>query len=439
MIGLVGLLGVLLISCTSSSTPTQSQSNANYDAQFREQTRSAQQNYQAGGQMEAAEGDPPVTIMLISMETGNVHPGEDYFVYAVVDEPQERDDLEYVWSVANGDVQEVPESERGRLLALIESEYATGGAPVAQPTGEAGAVGTGAGAGAAAPPGAAPPSGFQRPGGGSPTTGSTAGGGLPAGGGSPAAEGTEGTTSPEVGRLEVPANPGTGAPPPGAGGAAELTEPGNLKGVREEGAGGEEAEGSASDEEQAETEGVDDGSEEGAEEPGSEDPNPESESASVWERRQVAGPYSAQDDESENTDEEDSTDSDEDAAASDEGAGDEDESSADNPRADAGGPAEVAERISQGATSAGTMSGDAVLAGEPEDFRPLSTQYEQWKEGEGEFRRQPLGPYGDDSETESLESEESFEEYTFVTDEPYSLMSRTSCGPRVCPAKRRST
>lgn len=421
----VAVVGLLLASCTSSNTPTQTtQSNASYDSQFREQTRSAAQNYQSGGQLNENKTDQPVTIMLLSMETGDVHPGEDYYVYAVVDDPQKRANLQYTWSVANGDVNEVPESERGRLMTIVENEYQTSGTAGPQTETETGAVGA-EGAGAQAPPGAAPPSGFQRPGGAG-AAGATGAAGRGFGSGPVSGGASSGG---------VPANSGTGPPPEGGGAGADITPPGAgatpgsgaEKVVRSD--SGDET-GSKTDQEQTDKQKADQqksdtestgedqgqGSEEGT---GSEDPQPGKESASVMERRMVAGPDSesqgddgsaSSDDQSDTKDAADKTDESQDS-----------QDAADQSRANVEGPAEVAERISQGAESANALRNDAVLAGEPDDNAPLSEQYNKWKEGEGEFRRQPLGPYGKDTETEKVDSEDSYQESSFTTDEPFIL------------------
>ncbi len=118
--------------CTSSSTPTSySSGSSGYDSDYREQTRGSQSYGQQQGEIdERPEEDPPITIMLLSMETGDVYPGDDYYIYAVVDNVDDRD-LEYVWSIGNGDVSEVPEAERGRLATVVETEYNT--AAPAQP------------------------------------------------------------------------------------------------------------------------------------------------------------------------------------------------------------------------------------------------------------------------------------------------------------------
>lgn len=129
-IGLIIFLGCVAfaVACTSSNTATTNiQTNSQWDQQYRQESRSAQSQQRTEQGADIPREDPPITIMLLSMETGDVFPGEDYYVYAVVDNPDNRD-LEYVWSVADGDVSEVPESERGRLSTLLEEEYATASA-----------------------------------------------------------------------------------------------------------------------------------------------------------------------------------------------------------------------------------------------------------------------------------------------------------------------
>jgi len=120
------ILCVLLVAataCTSSSTPTNiSTGSGSYDDNYEASARGARGQQQVNPEEARTDEDPPVVIMLMSMETGDVYPGEDYYVYAVVDNPDNRD-LEYVWSVANGEVREVPESERGRLATVVETEY----------------------------------------------------------------------------------------------------------------------------------------------------------------------------------------------------------------------------------------------------------------------------------------------------------------------------
>ena len=125
------------MACTSSSSSTPISSGSNkYDSEYRIDSRPSSSNYGTGDEIgDRPLEDPPITVMVMSMETADVYPGDDYYVYAVVDNPDNRD-LEYVWSVANGNISEVPESERGRLATLVEDEYRTASAspaPAAMP------------------------------------------------------------------------------------------------------------------------------------------------------------------------------------------------------------------------------------------------------------------------------------------------------------------
>jgi hypothetical protein len=173
------------VACTSSNSSTSVGSNAGYDSQYREQTRSTN-SYPAGEQPGVVQGDPPITLMEVGMETGEVYPGEDYYVYAIVDNPDNRE-VQYEWSIASGDVTDVPEAERGRLVTLVEQEYADAlktatpaatepapaGEPATDPTAAGGtptkpadttAPGTPPGTPpAGTPPGAALPSGARNP------------------------------------------------------------------------------------------------------------------------------------------------------------------------------------------------------------------------------------------------------------------------------------
>lgn len=124
----------IAVACTSSNTATSSlQTNQGWDQQYRQESRTAQNQQQGQTGAEVPRENPPITIMLVGMETGDVYPGDDYYVYAVVDNPDKRD-LEYEWSIADGDVAEVPESERGRLATLVETEYANASATPPAPT-----------------------------------------------------------------------------------------------------------------------------------------------------------------------------------------------------------------------------------------------------------------------------------------------------------------
>jgi hypothetical protein len=131
---LIGLIGAGN-ACTSSSTSSGIQTGSNnYDSQYRAQTAATQQTYDAK-QAEKKEGDAAITVMQLGLETGDVYPGEDYYVHAVVDNPTDRKNLQYVWSTTEGELTEVPESQRGRLQTLVEDVYS-------KSTPEAGAAGT---------------------------------------------------------------------------------------------------------------------------------------------------------------------------------------------------------------------------------------------------------------------------------------------------------
>ncbi|MCB1220313.1 MAG: hypothetical protein H7A35_13630 [Planctomycetales bacterium] len=162
----VMMSAVVFGACTSSNSPTSNniQTNSSYDNQYRDQTRSSAAGNQPSTNPEEM-GDPPITLMIIGMETGDVYPGEDYFVYVVDDNPDGRD-LEYEWGIANGDIWPVAEADRGRLRTVVETEYNTAQPEVQQPVvdpnaGSAFADGTVPG-GTEVPAGQAPP-GAQAP------------------------------------------------------------------------------------------------------------------------------------------------------------------------------------------------------------------------------------------------------------------------------------
>lgn len=112
-----------LSACTSSSSSSGIQTGNNqYDSQYRNQTTTTKQGYDAK-QEEKKQGDTAITIMQLGLETGDVYPGDDYYVHAVIDNPTDRKNLQYVWSTTDGEVTEVPESERGRLQTLVEDIY----------------------------------------------------------------------------------------------------------------------------------------------------------------------------------------------------------------------------------------------------------------------------------------------------------------------------
>jgi hypothetical protein len=124
LLPLLGALGLFAAACTSSNSPVgTSGTNSQYDSQYRNPTATNPQTY--GEQQPVAPvGDPAITIMQMKLDTGEVHPGDDYDVHAIVDNPDNRA-VEYVWSTDNGEITEVPEADRGRLMTLVETEYAT--------------------------------------------------------------------------------------------------------------------------------------------------------------------------------------------------------------------------------------------------------------------------------------------------------------------------
>jgi hypothetical protein len=168
-------LGWALSACTSSSTSSGIQSgNQNYDNNYRNQTASTKQTYDQK-QEEKAKADSAITVMQLGLETGDVYPGDDYYVHAVIDNPTDRKNLQYVWSTTDGEVTEVPESERGRLQTLVEDIYskatpeaAAGEAVPAAPLPETGNTPAGA---TSAQPSEGVPVPTDQPVGGAPTTG----------------------------------------------------------------------------------------------------------------------------------------------------------------------------------------------------------------------------------------------------------------------------
>ncbi len=200
--------------CTSSSNATSVSTNAGYDSQYREQSRSAQ-GYQQGQEPGTVEGDPPITLMMVGMETGQVYPGEDYYVYAIVDNPDNRD-LEFEWSISNGEVLDVPEAERGRLATLIEDEKAAALAASAASTAPPGTETPAPAPGEAT----APPAEGTPPGASTPAPGETAEGGAapPAPPAQPIKSGKEPVAQAPPGAAKpsgVSTAPPVGAPSPG--------------------------------------------------------------------------------------------------------------------------------------------------------------------------------------------------------------------------------
>jgi hypothetical protein len=181
-----GLMG-FAAACTSSSTGAGTSTNQNFDTNYRQPTTSTQQ-YDANNP-DPTKPEPVYTVMEIGTETGEIYPGEDYPVFAVVDKPQDTE-IEYHWSSTNGALAELPEADRGRIQTLIEQEdtaiRTSGAAKTEGPaTGE-----TAPGAEGAVPPAGAdagaPPTGVVPPGGTpSSATGPVAPGPVSTGGAAP--------------------------------------------------------------------------------------------------------------------------------------------------------------------------------------------------------------------------------------------------------------
>jgi len=117
------LLVGALSACTSSSSSNGLQAgNTQYDGQYKQPVGSTKQSYDPKTD-DGKKTDSAITVMQLGLETGDVYPGDDYYVHAVIDNPTDRKNLQYVWSTTDGEITEVPESERGRLQTLVEDIY----------------------------------------------------------------------------------------------------------------------------------------------------------------------------------------------------------------------------------------------------------------------------------------------------------------------------
>src|ERR1043165_790577 len=95
--------------CTSSSTSTGLQTNSQYDQQYRNSTTTQKSTYDQK-KAEEQKTDSADPVMQVALETGGVYPGEDDYAHAIVDNPQGRKNLQYVWTATDGTLKEVPES-----------------------------------------------------------------------------------------------------------------------------------------------------------------------------------------------------------------------------------------------------------------------------------------------------------------------------------------
>jgi hypothetical protein len=380
-----------LIACTSSSTPTGAGSNSSYDSAYREPTRSSASQGDANTQLQA-EGDAPLTIMYISAETGDMYPGQDYYIYAVVDKPKDREAMQYVWSIANGTMSEAPESERARLTKLVEDGYATASATPAEeipagetPAGGAAAAGetpaAGTGAAAAATGGAAQ----------TPAAGGPPGSALPGGSGTPSAGGQSSTTGAGDAKEGVFYAPG------------EKDAPAEIKALIEK----DQLDHASMTKDEIQklldwrTEHF---------MPGGAKPT-----AWVQELRVVGGPDTET--EGEATAETAAESKAEDEAAAKKDAA-EDDAPSDQERVEPAGAANVGEEAT---AEKPVADKDKAKAKATKD--DLRSEYEAWKDGDGDTRRRGLGSYGEDEEAtdDEITAEESFDRATLRTSEPFIL------------------
>jgi hypothetical protein len=382
-----------VVACTSSSTPTTPQSNQNYDANYREATRSNPAYGETGtGQ---TPGEAPITVMYVSLETGDVYPGEDYAVYAVVSNPGKRE-VQYVWSVANGTIAEVAEADRGRLATVVDEGFRTAQAtPPAQGPATEGAAGPGAGtpgaAGAAAPAGPLAPAAAG-------AAGAAAGTGAPPGAAPPGA-----------------ALPGAVVPPAAAGaagaaaaGSSQVGPPPAIQALIDRRTKGE----ALTTDEQAQLDAYDKSV--GGQGAGQQ-------TSLILERRVVGGPAGAKGVDPAKTDEEIAK------AQSSElknragrlvSRGAAETGSAEPTRGEPTGAANIVEE--SGPANAGTAGAAAETPSGATGKGSLRSEYTSWTDNGGTPRRRPLGETtGNEEESATLDVEKSYAQSTLTTNDPY--------------------
>lgn len=130
-IGILILIATAAMTIVASSACTSSSSNVASNPGFRQQynnpTRSPD-NY-AGQQSPAGETKPldlPVTIMQISFDTGRLEVNEAYNLYALIDNPSNKD-VKYQWRATGGKLAPVLESDKEKLTSLIAGAPKPGG------------------------------------------------------------------------------------------------------------------------------------------------------------------------------------------------------------------------------------------------------------------------------------------------------------------------
>ncbi len=146
-IGILILIATAAMTIVAGSACTSSSSNVATNPGFRQQynnpTRTPD-NY-AGQQAPAGDTKPldlPVTVMQISFDTGRLEVNEAYNLYALIDNPSNKD-IKYQWRATGGKLLPVLESDKEKLKSLIDSAVkpetapAPGaGAPIAPPAGQ---------------------------------------------------------------------------------------------------------------------------------------------------------------------------------------------------------------------------------------------------------------------------------------------------------------
>jgi len=123
------MAAVLAPACTSSQSNVAT--NPGYQGSYQSTSRSRQSSQ--AGQEEGFPKEsyrPPVTLEMLAMNTGEVLVAEQYFIAAVVSNPESRA-LTYRWTVEDGTFAEVPESMRSEIIAYMQQLEQAKGVPEA--------------------------------------------------------------------------------------------------------------------------------------------------------------------------------------------------------------------------------------------------------------------------------------------------------------------
>jgi hypothetical protein len=185
-VGAMFVLGALTACTSSNNVTTASTGGSNYASQYNAPTTSANVAGQGGKTAENAK--PVYTLMELGTMSGDIHPGDDYPIFAVPDNPDKNDKVEYVWSTTNGTLSELPDADSADVVKTIQTEDTAirSGAPSGQPGGATPAPGAGGAPGTPSTPGA-------------PGPGGTTPGTPPAPGGTPLTPGVPGAAAPGPG------------------------------------------------------------------------------------------------------------------------------------------------------------------------------------------------------------------------------------------------